>query len=142
VVAGLTGDLGDPVVELLDVAWIHPNRRAARVDRGEYIPGLEVDVGDHRQLGVLGDGREGVGIVLRGTCDPDDVAAGGGELGDLLQCGVHVGGDGRGHGLHGDRMLAADPHLADLQLPGRATRRQHRRRPGRHTQRDGHTGSY
>ena len=35
--------------------------------------------------------------------DPDDVAAGGGQLGDLLQRRVDVGGQRRGHRLHGDR---------------------------------------
>src|SRR6185437_9910350 len=31
-VAGRAGDLGHLVVELLDVAWVHPDRGAARVD--------------------------------------------------------------------------------------------------------------
>src|SRR5262249_7348300 len=45
-VHGRLGDLTDLVVELLDVAGVHPYRRATGVDRGEHVLGLEVDVGD------------------------------------------------------------------------------------------------
>ena len=50
-------DLLDLVVELLDVARVDPHRRAARVDRGEHVLRLEVDVGDHRDLRLPRDRR-------------------------------------------------------------------------------------
>jgi hypothetical protein len=60
-----------------------------------------------------------------GAGDPHDVAARGGQLGDLLQRGVDVGGQRGGHRLHRDRRLAAHANLADLDLSGLAARRQH-----------------
>ena len=50
-------DLLDLVVELADVARVHPHRRAAGLDRGEDVLGLEVDVGDHRDLRLPRDRR-------------------------------------------------------------------------------------
>src|ERR1041384_5815563 len=55
--------------------------------------------GGARACGGAGGARGGAGA-------PDDLAAGGGELGDLLQRGADVGRDGRGHGLDGDRGVA------------------------------------
>ena len=129
-VGGL-GDLADLVVERLDVARVDPDRGAAGVDRGEHVLRLEVDVGDHRDLRLLRDRRQRVGVVLAGHGDPDDVAAGGGQLGDLLQRGVDVGGQRRGHRLDADRRPAADQHLAHPDLPGRPSRGQGRRRQRR-----------
>src|SRR5690606_6707852 len=97
VVTGGLGDLLDLVVELADVAGVDPHRRAARLDGREDVLGLEVDVGDHRDLRVLGDLGQRVGVVLAGAGDPDDVAACRGQLGDLLQGGVDVGGQRGGH---------------------------------------------
>ena len=57
-------DLADLVVERLDVAGVHPHRRTAGVDRGEDVLGLEVDVGDHRDLRLLRDRRQRLGVVL------------------------------------------------------------------------------
>ena len=75
-VAGGAGDLGDLVVELLDVARVDPDGGAAGVDRGEHVLGLEVDVGDDRDLRLAGDLRQRVGVVLGRDGDPDDLAAG------------------------------------------------------------------
>ncbi|GAA2777753.1 hypothetical protein GCM10010452_01060 [Crossiella cryophila] len=52
----------------------------------------------------------------------DDVAACGGEFGDLLEGGVDVGGEGGGHGLDGDGMVAAYAYFAYLELAGFAAR--------------------
>jgi hypothetical protein len=79
-VGGSLGDLTDLVVELLDVARVHPDGRAAGVDRGEHVLRLEVDVGDDRDLALLRDDVQHVGVVLAGDGHPHDVAAGGGEL--------------------------------------------------------------
>ena len=64
---------------------------------------LEVDVGDHRDLRVLGDLGERLGVVLARAGDAHDVATGRGELGDLLEGRVDVGGQRRGHRLDRDR---------------------------------------
>ena len=105
---GRRGDLLHLVVEGADVARVDPDGRAAGVDRGEDVLGLEVDVGDHRDLRLVRDRRQRVGVVLARHRDPHDVAAGGGQLGDLLQRGVDVRGQRRGHRLHADRGVAAD----------------------------------
>ena len=99
-VLGGPGDLLDLVVELADVAGVDADGGAAGVDRGEDVLGLEVDVGDHRDLGLRGDRGQRVGVVLARAGDPHDVAAGRGQLGDLLQRGVDVGGQRGGHRLH------------------------------------------
>ncbi len=141
-VLGGLRDLLDLVVELADVARVDAYGGAAGVDGGEDVLRLEVDVGDHRDLRVLRDRGQRLGVVLRGARHPDDVAAGGGQLGDLLQRGVHVGGQRGGHRLHRDGGVPADQHLAHLDLPGRASRGQHRRRCGRHAEVDrGHRSS-
>jgi hypothetical protein len=116
-------DLADLVVELLDVARVHPYGRAPGVDRGEHVLGLEVDVGDDRDLGLGGDRREGVGVVLGGHGHAHDLAAGGGQLGDLLQGRVDVGGHRRRHRLHRDRRVPADRHRPHHDLPGPASLR-------------------
>ena len=126
------GDLLDPAVEFLDVAGVDAHGGAAGVDRGEDVLGLEVDVGDHRNLAVLGDFAQCVGVLLPRAGDPDDVAAGRGQLGDLLQRGVHVVGLGGAHGLHRDRVVAADADVADHELSGLAPRGQRRRGWCRH----------
>ena len=139
-VAGGLGDLADLVVELLDVARVDPHAGAAGVDRGEHVLRLEVDVGDHRDLRLRRRSRQRVGVVLARARDPDDLAAGRGQLGDLLQRGVDVGGQRGRHRLHRDRGIAADGdrmrRVAQHELPGRAPRRQRLRRRGRHAEVD------
>ena len=126
------GDLLDPAVELLDVAGVDAHGGASGIDRGEDVLRLEVDVGDHRDLAVLGDLGQRVGVLLPRAGDPDDVAAGRGQLGDLLQRGVDVVGLGGAHRLHRDRVVAADADVADHELTGLAPRRQRGRGRRRH----------
>ena len=130
--AGGLGDLADPAVEFLDVAGVHAHRGAAGIDRGEDVLRLEMDVGDHRDLAVPGDLGQRVGILLARAGHPDDVAAGRGQLGDLLQRRVDVVGLGGAHRLHRDRVIAADPDVADHQLARLAARGQRGRRRCRH----------
>src|SRR6202030_1774207 len=106
--AGGLGDLADPSVEFLDVAGVYPHRGAAGVDGGEDVLRLEVYVGDHRNLAVPRDLGQRVGVLLARAGDPDDVAAGGGQFGDLLQRRVDVVRFGGAHRLHRNRMVAAD----------------------------------
>ena len=84
------------------------------------------------------DRGQRLGVVLARAGDPHDLAAGRGELGDLLQRRVDVGGQRRGHRLHGDRGVAADQHAADPDLTRHASRGQRRERDRRHPERNGH----
>ena len=117
-VTGRLRDLLHLVVERPDVPGVDPHRGATGVDRGKDVLGLEVDVGDHRDLRLGRDGRQRVGVVGARHGDPDDVTPGRGQLGDLLQRRVDVRGQRRGHRLHADRGVAADENLADLDLAG------------------------
>ena len=65
-----------------------------------------------------------VGVLLTRARDPDDVAAGRGQLGDLLQRGVDVVRLGGAHRLHRDGVVAADTDVADHQLTSLSARRQ------------------
>ena len=64
---------------------------------------------------IFGSASASYGV---GHGDADDLAAGGGQLGDLLERGVDVGGDRGGHRLHADRGAAADEDAADVELAG------------------------
>ena len=118
-------DRADLIVELPDVARIHAHGTHPGVDRGEHVPWLEMDVRDDRDLALHRDDLERVGVVLVGYGDSDDVASGGGELGDLLEGRVDVRGLGRRHRLDADLGVTADRDFADMDLPGLAPRMQH-----------------
>jgi hypothetical protein len=77
-------------------------------------------------------GWKWIGVVLGGDRDPHDVASGRGELGDLLQGGVDVGGAGGGHGLDRDGRVTADGHTADHNLAGYPARQGWRALRGGH----------
>src|SRR5262249_28973570 len=130
------GDLANLVVELPDVARVHAHRGAARVDRGKDVPGLEVDVGDDRDLRLAGDGGKRVRVVLGRHGDPHDLAARRGQLRDLLEGRVDVGGQRGGHRLYGDRRAAAHRYGADHDLPGVPARGQWRGRNRGHAEID------
>src|SRR5690606_18969909 len=115
-VLGGAGDLLDLVVELANVARVDPDSRTAGIDGRVDVLRLEVDVGDDRDLRLGRDRRQGIGVVGAGAGDADDVAACGGQLGDLLQGRVDVRGQGRRHLLHGDLVLAADSDRTHLDL--------------------------
>ncbi|BDH56902.1 hypothetical protein MTP03_18410 [Tsukamurella sp. PLM1] len=132
-------DLRHAAVELLDVAGVHAHRGAAGVDRGEDVLRLEVDIGDDRDVRLLGDDRQRVGVLLAGAGDAHDVAARRRELGDLLQRRVHVVRLGGAHGLHRDRVVAADTDAAHVELTGLAARGQRGDRGCRHSQTYGHS---
>ena len=55
--------------------------------------------------------RRGRIVVVDG--DADQLRAGAGQGGDLLDGGGDVGGIGVGHGLHHYRCIAAHAHAAD-----------------------------
>jgi len=138
VVGGRPGDVGDLVVERLDVARIDPHLRATGFDGGEDVARLEVDIGHHRDLRFGRDRGQRVRIVLARHSHAHDVATGCRELGDLLQGGVDVGGERRGHRLNSDRGISPDVCRADLDLAGRTPRREHHGLGRRSSQIDGH----
>ena len=118
---GRCGDLADLVVELADVAGVHAHRADARVDGGEDVLGLEVDVRDDRQLALGRDDVQHVGVVLVRDGNAHDVAAGRGEFGDLLERRVDIGGLRRRHRLHADLRFTSHTDLPDVDLAGLAT---------------------
>jgi hypothetical protein len=88
----------------------------------EDVFGLEVNVRDDRDLALLGDDVQHVGVVLGGDGDTHDVATGRCELGDLLKGAVDIRRLGRRHRLNRNLVVAADHHLSHLDLAGLATR--------------------
>ena len=109
-------DGADLIVELSDVAGIDPNRRASGFDRSEDVLRLEVDVGDDRNLALLRDDVQHIGVVLGRDRNANDVTASRSELSNLLQRAVDVRRLRRGHRLHRDLRLAADADPADSDL--------------------------
>ena len=73
------------------------------VDGGEDVLGLEVDVSDNRDPGLLGDLCQSIRIVLGRHGDTHGLTPCRGELGYLLKGGVDIRGEGGAHRLHGDR---------------------------------------
>ena len=110
-------------------------RLGAELARGGDRPGRRL-APDHRDRRLAGDRRQRVGVLLSRAGHAHDVAAGRRELGDLLQRRVDVVRLGVGHGLDRHRVITAHADRADVQLPGSAPRRQHRRRCVGHTQSD------
>src|SRR5690554_36608 len=114
-------DLADLVVELPDVPGVHSHRADARVDGGEDITRLEVDVGDDRDLTLRGEDVQDIRVILVRDRHPHDVATGCCQLGNLLKCRIDVGGLRRRHRLNAHLRVATDTDLAHLDLAGLAT---------------------
>ena len=104
------GDVFDLVIKSFDVAGVNAHASTASINSGENVLRLKVNVGDHRNAGLLGNGRECFNIVLARNSNAHNLATRSGELSDLLQRGIHVRGQGGGHRLHGDRRIPADQH--------------------------------
>ena len=84
---GLGGDQLHLVV-LLDVARVDADPGTAGLNGGHGVLPLEVDVGHHRDGRLGGDRGQGGGVVGVGHGHPHDVAAGRGQLGDLLESAI------------------------------------------------------
>ena len=110
-------DFGD-LLRIADVARIQAQFRDAGFDRRQRHLMIEVDVGDDRYRRARDDRRQarGIGRILYG--DAHDLAAFHREAVDLLERLVGVGGIGRRHRLHDDRMIAADPHAFRIGFAG------------------------
>ena len=104
-----------------------------------------MDVGDDRDIRLLGDDGQRLGVVLAGHRHPDHLATRRRELGDLLQRRVDVRSQRRGHRLHAHRRIPTDLHrvvrVSKGDLAGLPARCQCRRRSSRHSQRNGHISS-
>ena len=130
-------DLLDLVVELADVAGVDPDGGAAGVDRGEDVLRLEVDVGDDRDLRLAGRcsaarrRRPGSGTATRTMSQPEAVSSA-----ICWRVALMSVVERRGHRLHRDRAVAADPDLADLDLAGLAAGGEHRRGRRGHAEAD------
>ena len=93
-----------------DVAGVEPQLRHAGLDRGQRHAVIEMDVGDDRDRRALHDVRQAgrVARILAGHAH--DLAAFHRQAVDLLERLFVIGGVGRRHRLHRDRMIAADPN--------------------------------
>src|SRR6185503_10208240 len=104
------------LVRPADVAGVDTDGVDAGVDRVEGERGVEVDVGDHRDRREADDQGQRPRVLLLRDGDAHDLAAGGGERGDLRRRGLDVVGLREGHGLDDDRRAAADRDAADADL--------------------------
>ena len=111
---GLRGahDLRD-LVRAADVAGVDPDCRDAGVDRLQGEARVEVDVGDHGDRREADDPAERLGVLVLRDGDADDLAAGGGERGDLGGRGLDVVRLRQRHRLDDDGGAAADLDSAD-----------------------------
>ena len=117
------GDLFYLVVKLTNITGVHSHRTAAGFNGGVHVFRLEVDIGNHRYIGLLGDNRQRLSILIGGARNTHNIAPGGGELGNLLQGRANIVGLGGGHGLHRDGRFGTDAHSTNLELAGFAARR-------------------
>ncbi len=79
---------------------------------------VEVNVGDDWHGYFRHDLLEccGTGFIRAG--DPHDIGTGNFHGADLLDGSLDVMGQGVGHGLHRDRCITTDRHIADMDLAG------------------------
>jgi leucyl/phenylalanyl-tRNA---protein transferase len=75
-----------------------------------------MDVGDNRDRRESDDPLESLGVLVLWDCDPDDLAPGRRERGDLRRRRLDVMRLGEGHRLHDNGRAAADGHPADVYL--------------------------
>ena len=117
--AGIAGGLSDflhAAIKLADIARVHADGGATSIDGLEDVLRLEVDIRNHRDGRLLGNGRKRFRIDGLRAGNAHDIAAGSGQLRDLLQRAVNVVRLGIGHRLHRDGRVRADTDRAHLQL--------------------------
>ena len=101
-----------------DVAGVEAQAVDALLDGDQRQFVIEMDVGDQRDANFFLDLAELLGRFAHRHGTADDFAAGRFQGPDLLHRGAHVAGVGLGHRLDRDRRIAADFHIAQLNLPG------------------------
>ncbi len=100
-----------------DVAGVDANGGDAGLDRLQRERGVEVNVGDDRERAQVDELLERLRVLVLRDGDPDDLAAGRGELADLRHRRVDVVRLRERHRLDGDGCTAADRHVSDANLP-------------------------
>ena len=112
-VLGRLDDLAHPLGRA-DIAGVDAQAGGAAFGRLDRAFVVEMDVGDDRHLDLAHDVLQRQCRFLVGTGHPDDIGASPLQRLHLLDGGLDVAGDRVGHRLHGDRRIAADRHLADV----------------------------
>ena len=87
-------------VELADIARVNTDGGTAGIDGLEDVLRLEVDIRNHRDGRLLSNGRKCFRIDGLRTSHTHDIAAGSGQLRNLLQCAIDVVRLRIGHRLH------------------------------------------
>ena len=126
VIGGGLADVLHLVIELTDVARVHSHGAATGLDRLEHVLRLEVNVRDDGDTGLLRDDRQRIRILIRRAGNANDIAAGGRQLGDLLERRTDVVRLRRRHGLDGNSSATAHrnvPHHDATRLLARERRR-------------------
>jgi hypothetical protein len=96
-------------------------RRRAGLGRLDGAAVVEMDVGHDRNVHLAHDVVQRRRALLVGTGNPDNVHPRRLGKADLRHRGRHVAGERVGHGLHGDRGVAAHGHRTDMDLTRPAT---------------------
>ncbi len=104
-----------------DIAGIDAQAGSAALRRFDGALIMEVNIGDDRHLDLADDVLERQCRFLVRARDAHDIGAGLLKALDLLDRRLDVMGQRIGHRLHRDRRVAADRHLADMDLPTLAT---------------------
>ena len=99
-VGGSFANVRDFVVKFANVSGVNADGPAPRLNRGEDVLGLEVNVGNNWNSGLLGDDLKCSRVLVRRASDADDIAARRRELSDLLERGTDVVRLRRCHRLH------------------------------------------
>ena len=102
------------LVRPADVAGIDPDGSDSGVDRAQGEARVEVNVRDHRDRRQPDELGQSVGVLALGHGDAHDLAARGGERGNLRGRRLDVVGLRQRHRLDDDRGAAADLHAAHV----------------------------
>ena len=103
-----------------DIAGIDAQAGGTRLGRFDGALIVEMDIGHDGHLHRLHDGRQGRGRFLVGAGDAHDIGAGRLQLANLRDRRRGIGRQGVRHRLHRDGRIAADGHLAYVDLPALA----------------------
>ena len=105
-------------LRLADIAGIDAQAGRARLRRFNGALVVEMDVGDDRHRDIVDDRLQRRGRCLVGARDSHDIGPGLLQRVDLADRRLRVVGRRIGHGLHRDRCIAADGHVANHDAAG------------------------
>ena len=115
VILGRTHHLGH-ARGIADIAGIDAQAGDAGLGGLDGALVVEMDVGDDGNRAFAADLLQRPGGLLIRRADAHDIGTGIGGADHLIQRGAHVVAIGIGHGLHRNRGIAADRHIADHDL--------------------------